>query len=50
MSRLASRFARDRPFGDQVPGQFVYLAVDRQSGQIAKQFQAQASEDPARTS
>ena len=30
VSSIVGRFARDRPFGDQVLGQFQYLATDRQ--------------------
>ena len=43
MSSIAGRFAGDRPFRDQVLGQFQYLATDRQYRNISKEFQALAN-------
>ena len=44
VSSIACRFARDRPFRDQVLGQFQYLATDRQYRNLSKEFQALTSE------
>jgi CxxC motif-containing protein (DUF1111 family) len=44
VSSIAGRLAQDRPFRDQVLGQFEYLATERQSWYISREFQTVAGE------